>query len=91
MICLRCGYCCKNLAVVIVKDPALGIREDNLIPHNFDGKKEPCPHLIEKSDGTYECKIHNEPWFKETPCYQYTQIEQGNQPCRIGKRMLRKK
>ena len=82
MICLRCAWCCCNLAVVIVADPTKGISEDNLTFH--EGKGKPCKHLKKLKDGTYECKIHNEPWYEETPCARHTQIEQTNSPCRTG-------
>jgi len=86
MQCLRCGWCCCNLAVVIVDDPAKGIpegiSEDNLIVH--EGKGVPCKHLKQLPDGTHECKIHNEPWYEETPCARHTQIERKDSPCRMG-------
>ena len=58
MICLHCGYCCKNYMVVIVDNPKKGIREDNLIVHEGGGK--PCKHLDENNN----CKIHNYSWYK---------------------------
>ena len=77
MICLRCGYCCVHLEVIIVDDPAKGIQEGNLIPKHTG---ERCKHLMDNGD----CAIHNEPWYEETPCFAFTQIETGNQPCRLG-------
>ena len=82
MICLRCGYCCKHLSVVIVDDPKKGIVEGNLIHHKGDGT--PCKHLIGSKPGEYFCAVHSEPWFKDTPCFAYTQIEQKNSNCRMG-------
>jgi len=83
MICLRCGYCCHNYVVVIVDDPDKGVQEDNLIVH--EGKGKPCKHLSKEISGEYSCKIHNEKWYKETPCYAHGQIEQNStDPCRMG-------
>ncbi|MFX1487479.1 MAG: hypothetical protein ACFFBS_10400, partial [Promethearchaeota archaeon] len=82
MICLRCGYCCLTSLVVIVDDPDLGPVEGNL--KGLDGT-ERCPHLRGDEPGKYSCAIHSYPWYKETPCFEYRQIE-GNldTPCRIG-------
>jgi hypothetical protein len=82
MICLHCGYCCIHLSVVIVDNPKLGIQEGNLIHHAGNG---PCKHLIGNHSGKYMCAVHNEEWYKETPCFQYTQIESSiDSICRIG-------
>ena len=35
MINLHCGYCCKNLSVIIVDDPELGIVEENFLKHIY--------------------------------------------------------
>ena len=85
MICLQCGYCCKNYLVAIVNDPKLGIIESNIIikPENT------CPHL-EKFDDKYICKIHEYEWYKETPCFDHSQIENINEECRIGKYLINK-
>jgi len=86
MICLRCGHCCKTYVVVIVDDPEKGIVDDNLIGHIGDG---PCKHLEGDKPGNYSCKLHNYPWYKETPCYQYGQIEADpSDECRTGRWML---
>lgn len=86
MICLRCGYCCHNYMVVIVKDPEKGICEDNLIVHMEEGN--PCPHLRGNKPGEYWCAIHNQSWYKDIPCYSHGQIEKTNSPCRVGKYVL---
>ena len=88
MKCLRCGWCCKNLAVVIVDDPAKGPVEGNLIVH--EGLGVPCKHLRGDKPGEYSCALHDEPWYEETPCFQHTQVEVGDQPCRTGTYMLRR-
>ena len=83
MKCLRCGYCCLHYAVVIVDDPEKGICKDNIIVRKGDGT--PCEHLRGNKPGEYICSIHHYPWFAETPCGQFTQVERSpNNFCRIG-------
>jgi len=87
MKCLRCGHCCKNYAVVIVDDPEKGISEGNLIVHKGDGT--PCKHLRGDEPGKHSCAIHHYPWFAETPCGQFTQVESSpNDNCRLGQFIL---
>jgi len=87
MICLRCGYCCQHLAVVIVDDPQKGPEEGNLIVH--EGHGVPCKHLQGSRPGGYSCAIHDEPWYQETPCAQHGQIESNPWvPCRMGEYVL---
>lgn len=87
MICLRCGYCCKNYCVVILVDPVKGIEEDNLKIH--EGKGEPCMHLQGNIPGKYSCAIHDKPIYKETPCHKHGQIEARNMRCRLGLYVLK--
>ncbi len=87
MICLRCGYCCKYLWVIIVDNPSLGIKPDNLIEHKGQGQS--CKHLEGSQPGKYRCKIHNQRWYKKTPCFTHSQIEQGNSKCRMGNYILK--
>jgi len=87
MICLRCGYCCLNYLVVVVKDPNIGIANDNFIA--LDGTKR-CPHLEGNEPGKYSCKIHEYDWFKDTPCSEHGQIEtQACNLCRVGEYKLK--
>jgi hypothetical protein len=88
MICLRSGYCCIKLEVIIVDNPELGLTYENLIPKHTDEK---CKHLIGDKPGFYSCAIHDYPWYKETPCYQYTQVEHKNSNCRMGEFVLKNK
>ena len=83
MNCLKCGYCCHKLAVVIVIDPELGIVEGNLETHNGSG---PCKHLQGNKPGEYSCAVHNKSWYSRTPCAQYTQIGEGD--CRMGQAVM---
>lgn len=82
--CLRCGYCCFCLCVIIVDNPEKGLSKDNLIPHNFniDGKRERCKHIIGNKPGEYSCAIHHYEWYKKTPCYSHnSELKE----CRMGK------
>jgi len=89
MKCLRCGYCCKNYAVVIIDDPDKGIDENNLICHEGNGVA--CKHLVENESGC-SCAIHDKPWYKETPCFRHGQIERNaDSPCRMGEYQLKGK
>jgi hypothetical protein len=92
MKCLRCGYCCIKYMVVIVNNPDLGVVPGNLIAH--PGGK-PCKHLLCPQPvegplaGRYACAIHHKPWYKETPCYEFGQVERSpDEPCRIGTAVL---
>jgi hypothetical protein len=75
--------------VVVVKDPSLGICEDNFLALEGDGT--PCPHLVGDTPGSYSCAIHSYPWYKETPCFAHTQVEAKNSPCRMGAYLLKKR
>lgn len=89
MVCLRCGYCCKTMMVIIVDNPDLGLIEENLIVH--EGGSVPCKHLRGDKPGQYSCAVHDKDWYKETPCFAFTQIESNlDQPCRLGKHLLNK-
>lgn len=87
MICLRCGYCCINYFVPIVKDPTKGVVEGNFEMHLGEGK--PCRYLVGDGPGKYSCSIHHYPWFRETPCHEFGQVEASEDtPCRIGTYIL---
>lgn len=91
MICLKCGYCCQHLFVVIVDDPTKGISEDNLIVHGQNGEKNNCKHLKGDKPGEYSCALHDEEWYKETPCFQHGQIERSpDDLCRMGAHIMKK-
>jgi len=87
MICLRCGYCCHNYLVIIVDDPDKGLSKDNIIAHHGDG---PCKHLGGNKPGEYFCKVHDKPWYKETPCFSHGQIESSPDcVCRLGEYIIK--
>jgi len=76
-----------NYIVVIVDDPAKGIVDGNLIVH--EGNGTPCKHLRGDKPGEYSCSVHDEPWFKDTPCHDFAQIEESpDRPCRVGNYLL---
>jgi len=88
MICLHCGYCCINYAVIIVDNPDIGPEEGNL---KEKLTREVCQHLTGET-GEYTCAIHDRPWYKETPCWQYGQIERSvDTECRMGVYVLKKR
>jgi hypothetical protein len=90
MHCLRCGYCCQGLAVIVVDDPTKGIVSGNLLAVGCgqDGV-EVCPHLRGDEVGEYSCAVHDEPWYQETPCAQY-QSHWPERDCTMGKYMTGK-
>jgi hypothetical protein len=88
MKCLRCGYCCTQLSVIIVDDPKKGLREGNLIVHPGNGV--PCKHLRGSKPSKFSCAIHNKPWYKKTPCYQHHVMGKTGAPCRMGKYVISK-
>ena len=87
MICLRCGYCCKHYAVVIVDDPSKGLQQDNLICYPGDSQ---CKHLQGTTPGTYLCTLHDYPWYSNTPCYAFDQVGVDTAECRVGRYMIDK-
>lgn len=76
MLCLRCGWCCRNLMVMIVDDPEKGLVPGNIIYHPGDGVD--CKHLLDDNI----CAVHNHEWYPDTPCAQFDQVGAGK--CRIG-------
>ena len=46
-----------------------------------------CPHL-RWDNRKFKCAIHQYDWYKETPCYEFTQIEDKNSDCRIGRHAI---
>jgi Fe-S-cluster containining protein len=81
MKCLRCGYCCIHYNVIIVKPGYKRITRASLI---YKPGGQHCPHLVfNKAIAT--CVIHDKPFYKRTPCFEFTQIEASPEDdCRIG-------
>ena len=87
MICLRSGYCCTHLDVIIVDNPELGIVLGN-VKHKPTGVK--CQHLLGDTPGKHSCAIHDQPYYTSTPCYQFTQVEaDASDVCRLGEYHLK--
>lgn len=81
MRCLRCGWCCYQLEVIIVDDPDGKFVEENLkVKHTGDR----CQHLRGEEKGKYSCAIHDRRWYKKTPCATHDQIGMPGAPCRMG-------
>lgn len=83
MKCLRCGYCCLHYIVAIIVDPGLGPVKGNV--RGINCAKEYCPHLCTGEPGKFRCAVHDEPWFPDSPCGEFGQVE--NSPdtlCRMG-------
>jgi hypothetical protein len=90
MKCLHCGYCCVMLDVVIINPEYIDEVNHRNIRNLKDDKyylikknNEICPYLF-KLNGHYYCLIHEEKWYKYTPCFKHTQIGKPNAKCRIG-------
>ncbi len=93
MICLRCGYCCINLSVVIIHPDFIQeeLCVDDLPEEAFKLKLdgEVCDYLTFKNNKAI-CKIHHLNWFKYTPCHEYTQIAPTKDyNCRMGEHLLK--
>lgn len=88
MICLRCGQCCIDYGAVVMKNPALGIVKGNAV---FKSAGEKCFHLKGKSKGGYSCAIHDEGFYKQTPCFHFGQSENGDSTCKMGELVMSKK
>ena len=94
MKCLRCGYCCVMLDVIIVKpefanrDLIFDQLEDHMLIHKPFGEK--CPHLEINKQKLAVCRIHEFEWYKQTPCFAYTQIERSpDNLCRMGEYVMK--
>ena len=55
-----------------------------------EGNGTPCKHLRGDNPGEYSCALHDYPWYKETPCYNFTQIGKESDECRTGRYMIDK-
>jgi len=85
--CLRCGYCCKHLWVVILKDGNKPPTDNNLEAHLGHG--EPCRHLKGKTPGKYRCAIHSGKHYRGCPCDRHKQVERDPKDvCRMGRHVL---
>jgi len=82
--CLRCGYCCQRLLVVVVDDPDGPLAEPNLMTFGLSGDgSDPCKHLRGAEPGSYSCAVHDRPWYPRTPCAAY-QSHWPERKCPMG-------
>ncbi len=91
MKCLRCGHCCIDYMVVIVKPEHVDNpdfeNEDTFMCHGGDGT--PCPHLSSWEGNKTACAVHHLPWYKKTPCFSHGQIESSPDcECRMGRYII---
>lgn len=57
-----------------------------------EGKGKPCKHLMGDEPGKYSCAVHNEPWYNQTPCFAYNQVERTHKSvCRMGEYVMSRK
>ena len=88
MICQRSGRCCVTCGVPIgVFDPTLKDWRWKLKPGMVR-----CPNLLLQRTGEAQCVVHEEPWYKFTPCFSHGNPDIDpdhaafpNKPCMIGK------
>jgi len=86
MKCLRCGYCCVQYLVGIIIDPDKEVAEDNVVAKESGVR---CRHLVGDTPGNFSCKLHGLKMYKETPCFEFGQIERSpKEVCRMGKFIL---
>lgn len=86
MICQRSGLCCVTMDVVV----RIGDRA-KLKPGGYQ-----CPHM--KFEGTQAaCGVHDEPWYKDTPCFVYGNPDidpdyapKRGRPCPVGELIQKK-
>lgn len=97
MKCVHCGYCCVLYDVIIVNP--------EYAEHDFDihspeievnvlfqhkPSMEACPYLY-MEDNKYLCSVHDKPWYENTPCFQFSQIEDHEDCiCRMGEYVRKK-
>ena len=76
------------MCVVIVDNPDRPPYEDNIKGIGFNGP-ERCQHLRGDTPGKFSCAVHDKPWYPDTPCFEYGQIEQSpDDVCRMGEYIL---
>jgi hypothetical protein len=87
MICLRCGYCCTHLDVVIVNPRS--IRPDGTVdPEDreaiaFKPAGQRCPHIVYRDEKAI-CTIHHLSYYRGTPCDQFEQFGPMDAVCMLG-------
>ena len=83
MKCLRCGYCCIALEVVI---PLRRVRAEKDMAIKHTGQM--CPFLSYDEWRVASCAIHDKKFYKGSPCDSHTQIEPSHDcECRMGRHL----
>ena len=100
MVCLRCGHCCQQYDVVIIRPEFANEKfKMSSVESYEDAEKvsmvkeggDPCPHFEQEENET-RCKVHHYKWYKDTPCFSYGQIESKvTDNCRMGEYLLRRR
>ncbi|NLX38441.1 MAG: hypothetical protein GXY73_02850 [Methanothrix sp.] len=87
MICSRCGLCCINLDIFVIKTRS--IRPDGTLdpgdPESMIRKPagERCPHLAFAGEVAI-CAIHDLPCYRGTPCDLFDQFGPEDGICILG-------
>lgn len=96
MICVNCGLCCYDYPVGIIKKEFINfnVKTTSDFPEEAIDIKlgnTPCPHIFWK-DHKSQCAVHDKPWYKQTPCFDFGQIEESPDcVCRIGEWIMEKR
>lgn len=100
MKCVRCGYCCIDYDVIIIRPEYINEDINDILSKDFNAADKiaihkpcgiKCPHLDYDEDGIATCKVHDKPWYKGTPCDSHTQIGKEDAVCRIGNMTIKTK
>ena len=72
--CYRCGHCCIECGVTIVRPEFLKYysythHKDEMVV--FKNANVPCPHLAWDNGNKTICKVHHYEWFRYTPCCKH--------------------
>jgi hypothetical protein len=95
LICVHCGLCCYDFPVAIIAREFIDKFEliDDFPEEAFIIKEgnTPCTYLHWKNHQS-NCEVHNKPWYKNTPCFDFGQIEESPDcVCRIGEWIMKKR
>ncbi len=87
MICLRCGFCCNHLDVMIINprsirpDGTIDPGDQNSMIGKPNGRK--CPHLAYLGEVAV-CTIHDLSCYRGTPCDRFDQFGPEDTVCVLG-------
>lgn len=63
--CVRCGYCCIALSLVVIREEAGALVPYRKLPGRV------CPHLVRASADLTTCAVHAAPWYVRTSCFAH--------------------